>query len=182
MSERRRAGLVKAAPLLVRLRADQSLRGVLGVLSEMLQAFKNGEVSLQDIQPALVAFSETFEDAAASRPAFFSWRTFFIGKKSTSQETRHILLVQPVMDYGALEPGAAASDAIRHVARSLSLDAAHGCQPSADRPVPLGDEEFASLAQDVHLVLGAMVLRRCWGSCGWRFVPCASFLRSSSRL
>ena len=143
--------------MLVRLRADQSLRGVLVVLSDMLTAVKTGEVSLQDIEPALTAFSETFEDAVAGRPAFFSWRTFFIDRKTTSRETRHILLVQPVMDYAALEPGAAASDAIRHIARSLGLDPAHGVSVRLTGPVPLADEEFASLAQDIHLVLGAML-------------------------
>jgi uncharacterized protein len=151
------SGLVKAAPLLVRLRADQSLRGVLVALSDMLATVDSGEVSLQDIEPAVVAFSETFEDAVAGRPAFFSWRTFFIGKKSTSRETRHILLVQPVMNYAALEPGAAASDAIRNIARSLGLDPSHGVSIRLTGPVPLADEEFASLAQDVHLVLGAMI-------------------------
>jgi hopanoid biosynthesis associated RND transporter like protein HpnN len=150
-------GLVKAAPLLVRLRADQSLRGVLSVLSEMLQAVKSGEASLHDIEPAIVRFSETFEDAVAGRPAFFSWRRFFIDKKTTTRETRHILLVQPVLDYAALEPGAAASDAIRQIARSLGLDAAHGVSVRLTGPVPLSDEELSSLAQDVHLVLGAMI-------------------------
>jgi hypothetical protein len=150
-------GLVKAAPMLVRLKADQSLRGVLVALSDMLSAVKSGEASLQDIEPALTDFSETFEDAVAGRPAYFSWRTFFIGKKSTSRETRHVLLVQPVMDYTALEPGAAASDAIRQIARSLSLDPAHGVSIRLTGPVPLADEEFASLAQDVHYVLGAMI-------------------------
>jgi hypothetical protein len=151
-------GLIKAAPMLVRLRADQSLRGVLVVLSDMARAVKSGEVSLQDIEPAVTAFSETFENAAAGQPAFFSWRTFFIGKKSTSRETRHILLVQPEMDYAALEPGAAASDAIRLISRSLGLDPAHGVSIRLTGPVPLADEEFASLAQDVHLVLGAMIV------------------------
>jgi hopanoid biosynthesis associated RND transporter like protein HpnN len=150
-------GLVKAAPMLVRLKADQSLRGVMVVLSDMLSAVKSGEASLQDIEPAVTAFSKTFEDAVAGRPAYFSWRTFFIGKKSTSRETRHVLLVQPVMDYTALEPGAAASEAIRQIARSLGLDPAHGVSVRLTGPVPLADEEFASLAQDVHYVLGAMI-------------------------
>jgi hopanoid biosynthesis associated RND transporter like protein HpnN len=150
-------GLVKAAPMLVRLRADQSIRGVLAALSDMLSSVRNGEVSLQDIEPAVTAFSETFEDAAAGRPAYFSWRTFFTGKRSIGRETRHILLVQPVMDYTALEPGAAASDAIRQIARSLSLDPARGVSVRLTGPVPLADEEFASLAQDVHYVLVAMI-------------------------
>jgi hopanoid biosynthesis associated RND transporter like protein HpnN len=151
-------GLVKAAPMLVRLRADQSLRGVLVFLSDMVHAAKSGEVSLQDIETAATAFAETFDDVLAGRPAFFSWRTFLLGKKSTSRETRHILLVQPVLDYGALEPGAAASEAIRHISRTLGLDPEHGVTVRLTGPVPLADEEFASLAQDVHLVLGAMLL------------------------
>jgi len=152
-------GLVKAAPMLVRLKGDQSLRGVLVVLSEMLSGVKSGEVSLQDIEPPVTAFSETFEHAVAGRPAHFSWRRFFSGKKATSRETRHVLLVQPVMDYTALQPGAAASDAIREIARSLGLeDPAHGVSVRLTGPVPLADEEFASLAQDVHYVIGAMIV------------------------
>src|SRR5262249_24755004 len=106
-------GLVKAAPALVQLRADQSLRGGLTRLSDMVKAVESGEVALKDIEPAVTAFADTFDDVVAGRPAFFSWRTFFLDKKPTSRETRHILLVQPVMDYTALEPGAAASEAIR---------------------------------------------------------------------
>jgi hopanoid biosynthesis associated RND transporter like protein HpnN len=150
-------GLVKAAPMLVRLRGDQSLRGVLVVLSDMLSAVKSGEATLQDIEPAVTALSEAFEDALAGRPAYFSWRTFFSGKKSTRRETRHVLLVQPVMNYAALEPGAAASEAIRETARSLGLDPAHGVNIRLTGPVPLADEEFDSLAEHVHYVLGAMI-------------------------
>ena len=150
-------GLVKAAPMLVRLKADQSLRGVLVALSDMMSAVRSGEATLKDIEPALTAFSQTFEDAVAGRPATFSWRTFFTDRKSTSRETRHVLLVQPVMNYTALEPGAAASDAIRQIARSLSLDPANGVTVRLTGPVPLADEEFASLAQDVQYVLGAMI-------------------------
>ena len=82
------------------------------------------------------------------------------------------------MDYAALEPGAAASDAIRHIAQSLGLDPAHGVTVRLTGPVPLADEEFASLAQDAHLSSGRC-LRRCWESCGWRSGRRASFLRSS---
>ena len=157
--EKATGDLVRAAPLLARLNADPNLRGALVVLTDILQGLKQGDVSLQDIQPTLTAFSKTFEDAVAERPAFFSWRTFFSGEKSPDlREIRHVLLVQPVMDYAALEPGAAASDAIRNIAQSLGLDAAHGVTVRLTGSVPLADEEFASLAQDAHLVLGAMLV------------------------
>jgi uncharacterized protein len=153
------SGLVRAAPLLSRLATDPSLRGALVVVTDILQGLKQGEVAPQDIEPMLTAFSKTFEDAVAGRPAFFSWRTFFTGGKAPDlRETRHVLLVQPAMDYAALEPGAAASDAIRAIAQSLGLDEAHGVSVRLTGPVPLADEEFASLAQDAHLVLGAMLV------------------------
>jgi hopanoid biosynthesis associated RND transporter like protein HpnN len=152
------SGLIRAAPLLVRLKADPSLRGTLVVLNDILQGLKHGEVSPKDIEPTLTAFAKTFEDAAAGQPAFFSWRAVFGGNKSPDlRETRHVLLVQPVMDYAALEPGGAASEAIRNIAQSLGLDAAHGVTVRLTGPVPLADEEFASLAQDAHVVLGAML-------------------------
>ncbi|HEV7543330.1 MAG TPA: MMPL family transporter, partial [Reyranella sp.] len=55
-------------------------------------------------------------------------------------------------------PGAAASEAIRATARSLGLDPAHGVTVRLTGPVPLADEEFATLAQDAHLLLGAMLV------------------------
>jgi hopanoid biosynthesis associated RND transporter like protein HpnN len=105
----------------------------------------------------MTTLSETFEDAVAGRPAFFSWRTFFVDRKVTSRETRHILLIQPVMDYAALQPGAAANGAIRHIAASLGLEPAHGVSLRLTGPVSLADEEFASLAQDFHIVFGTML-------------------------
>jgi hopanoid biosynthesis associated RND transporter like protein HpnN len=67
------------------------------------------------------------------------------------------LLIQPVMDYAALQPGAAANGAIRHIAASLGLEPAHGVSLRLTGPVSLADEEFASLAQDFHFVFGTML-------------------------
>ena len=104
----------------------------------------------------MTALAETFEKVVAGQPAFFSWRTLIAGAPAKPRETRHIVLVQPVLDYAALEPGLAASEAIRATARSLGLDPAHGVTVRLTGPVPLADEEFATLAQDAHLLLGAM--------------------------
>jgi hypothetical protein len=150
-------GLVRAKPFLDQFAADPSLRGVLAAISNVLVGVEHGQASLRNIEPVMTALATTFEEAAAGRPAFFSWRRLIAGKDTASHETRHVVLVQPVMDYAALEPGAAASDAIRATARDLSLDPAHGVVVRLTGPVPLADEEFGSLAQDAHLVLGAMV-------------------------
>ncbi|HTG20383.1 MAG TPA: MMPL family transporter [Reyranella sp.] len=149
-------GLTRARPMLAALAADPSLRGVLATISNALEGIKYGQATLHDVEPAMTALADTFEKAAAGQPAFFSWRTLIAGQPARPSETRHIVLVQPVMDYAALEPGAAASEAIRATARSLGLDAVHGVTVRLTGQVPLSDEEFATLAQDAHLLLGAM--------------------------
>lgn len=150
-------GLMRAKPFLGMLAADPSLRGVLNALSAMLQGVKHGQASLQDLDPLMTALTGTFDKVLDGDPAFFSWRTLITGTSAGSRDTRRVVLVQPVMDYAALQPGAAASTVIRDTARGLGLDAAHGVSVRLTGPVPLADEEFGSLAEDAHLVMGAMV-------------------------
>ncbi|MFC7736956.1 MMPL family transporter [Roseomonas sp. GCM10028921] len=150
--------LVRAQPFLGPLAADPGLRGVLGVISTVLDGVARGDASLRDIAPAARALSDAFEAVLAGRPAFFSWRALIGGGQPGPRETRRFVLVQPVMDYGALQPGTAGSEAIRETARTLGLDPAHGVTLRLTGPVPLADEEFASLAQDAELVTGAMLL------------------------
>src|SRR5262249_9427345 len=64
---------------------------------------------------------------------------------------RRFILVQPVLDYTALSPGAAASAAIRQAVTELNLTPAHNVQVRLTGPVPLEDEEFATLADGAML-------------------------------
>ena len=150
--------LTRAAPLLGPLAADPSLRGVLGALSNMAMGVKYGQMKLAELQPASSALAATFAEVADGKPAFFSWRTLISGAPAGSRELRHVILVQPVMNYSALEPGAAASNAIRAAARTLGLDPAHGVSIRLTGPVPLADEEFVTLAQDADMVVAAMAI------------------------
>jgi hopanoid biosynthesis associated RND transporter like protein HpnN len=149
--------LVAAQPFLGPLAADPSLRGVLTSISTVLEGVTRGSATLGNIEPLMTALADTAEAARSGRPAFFSWRNIMAGKPAGPRETRRFILVQPVMNYGALQPGAAASDAIRATAASLGLDPAHGVTLRLTGPVPLADEEFASLADDAGLVTGIMV-------------------------
>src|SRR5215216_5855082 len=155
-------GLSRSQGLMASLAADPSLRGVLATVSRLLQGVQHGQAKLDEFQPLLAALADTFDKAAANKagggqPAFFSWQDV-MGSSDVRRQTRRVLVVQPVMDFSALQPGEAASNAIRAAARSLGLDDAHGVRIRLTGPVPLADEEFASLAQDWHLVAAAMVI------------------------
>ena len=157
-------GLMRSQFLLSSLSADPSLRGVLNTLSRGLQGVQHGQAKLDDFQPLMTALADTLDRAAAGQPAWFSWQDLMGAPPGPAdggdgkRRTRRVLVVQPVLDYSALQPGAAASNAIRTTARSLDLDPAHGVSIGLTGPVPLGDEEFASLAEDADVVAGAMVL------------------------
>jgi len=151
------ASLMRVQPILSALANDPSLRGVLKMLSFILLGVHSGEAKLQDIEPQMTALASTFEKVAAGQPAFHSWRTLVVGTAPALHDTRRIILVQPVMNYAELQPGQRASEAIRAAARSLGLEPAHGVVVRLTGPVPLADEEFGTLADDAHLIMGAMV-------------------------
>jgi hopanoid biosynthesis associated RND transporter like protein HpnN len=150
-------GLSRSQPVIASLAADPSLRGVATTVSRLVQGVQHGQAKLDEIQPMLAALADTFDKAAAGQPAFFSWQDL-MGASDVGRQTRRVLIVQPVMDFSALQPGEAPSKAIRAAARSLDLDDAHGVRIRLTGPVPLADEEFASLAEDWHVVAAAMVI------------------------
>jgi hopanoid biosynthesis associated RND transporter like protein HpnN len=149
--------LTRAQPMLASLAADPSLRGVLTTLSASLQGVKYGQAKLADFEPEMTALAETFDKAVTGQPAFLSWRSVFMRASTDGTDTRQIILVKPVLQFSDLQPGRAASAAIRETARSLGLDPAHGVTVRLTGPVPLADEEFGSLAQDADTLMGGMV-------------------------
>src|SRR5262249_22245590 len=151
------SGVGRGKPVFSARAADPSLRGVLYALMGVLQNVKKGDGKLADYERGMSALADAFERALRGRPAYFSWQTLISGVPADIRERRRVLLVQPVLDFSALEPGEAADDAIRATARSLGLERAHGVRVRLTGIVPLSDEEFATLAEDWHLVLGTMI-------------------------
>ena len=167
--------MVEAQPFLGPLAADPSLRGIAGALDTMLQGVATGNAALDRIHRPVAAMADALDAQAAGRPAFFSWQRLIGGGSGPlAAPTRRLVLVDPVLDYGALMPGASSSDAIRADAATLGLDAAHGVTMRLTGSVPLSDEEFASLADRWWLVAGtmlaAMLLTLWLATRSWRIV------------
>jgi hopanoid biosynthesis associated RND transporter like protein HpnN len=169
------AGLVAAQPLLGPLAADPSLRGVSGALSTMLDGVARGEVPRSRIDPALRALADATEASLAGKPAFFSWQDLFAGEGGgAAAPRRRLILAQPVLDHAALMPGEAASAAVAAAARALALDPAHGVTVRLTGEVPLADEEFATIQENIGvigLVMAAAMLATLWLAVrSWRLV------------
>jgi hopanoid biosynthesis associated RND transporter like protein HpnN len=155
--------LIQAQPFLGALSTDPSLRGVMTSLSTMMLGVNGGQAKLADIDAPMNAFADTLERTNAGKNDYLSWRSMFAAGDSNDAEcsfarTRTFIEVQPKLDYSALMPGETAENAIRAAARALKLTPDHGVSVRLTGPVPLSDEEFASLSENGPLMGLAMFL------------------------
>ncbi len=157
--------MIAAQPFLGPLAADPSLRGVMDAMATALQGVARGQAKLEQLQRPIEGLNRTLGAVAHGQKAFLSWRQLITGAQPSRQETRRFIEVKPALDFAALEPGADASDAIRAAAVRLHLTPDNGVRVRLTGPVPLSDEEFATLADRALLMGGAMmaaVLATLW--------------------
>jgi hopanoid biosynthesis associated RND transporter like protein HpnN len=150
------ARLADARPLLDALARDPSLRGMANLLSVTLGTpLLTGQVTLAQMAPLLARSAATVENVLAGRTAALSWQD--LANDGAAAEPG-LVEVRPVLDYTALLPGAASSDAIRAAAADLRLAERYGAQVGLTGPVPLSDDEFASLQEGSPLVASIPVV------------------------
>ncbi len=142
--------LQQSAPLIRVMAGDPSLRGLAQALSFGLQgalqgAQQNGEAGLAPLAPMLNQAAATLEAVLAGKTGYFSWRELVSGKPPEQSELRRFVEIHPVLDFGALEPGKVASDAIRQTPADLKLNEI-GARVRLTGSVPIADEEFATIA------------------------------------
>jgi uncharacterized protein len=137
--------LAESQPLLGVLVTDPSLRGLSQTLSFALGGIGAKRFTLDDMQRPLNMFARPIEDVMAGRQASFSWRELVNNKPPAPDDLRRFIQIRPVLDYGALEPGKKATDAIRQAARDLNFGGNYQARLRLTGPVPIQDEEFSTL-------------------------------------
>ena len=131
-----------------------SLRGLANTLSLTVQGVSAGRASPEGLRTPVRELAGALVGLRQGEPAFFSWRTLISGKAPTGRGLRHIILVEPALDYSRLQPGQLSVAAIRATARRLHLDGAHGVRVRVTGQVALADDEFATLTQGAGLIAG----------------------------
>ena len=156
--------IIDAQPFLGQLAADPSARGLFSALALIGMGVAQGEADLTPYLPALQSFHATLAASADGHPAPLSWQRLIGGGKLADLAGRYrFVLVQPVLDHGALAPGKAASDAIRAAAAGLPFVAAGRAHVRLTGEVALDDEEFSSLAQGMLFdTLASLALIALW--------------------
>jgi hopanoid biosynthesis associated RND transporter like protein HpnN len=146
-------GLSRADDLLGTLAADPSLRGSLDALSLALIGVDRGDIELDDLVLPMTMAADTVEAVIAGRPASFSWRVLASGKPPDPQDLRRFIQIQPALDFGALQPGRAATEAISRIASDLQLDSAFQARVRQTGQIPMDDAEFGTITQNAGLTM-----------------------------
>lgn len=166
--------LIAAQPLLGTLAADPSLRGLMQALSLVLEGVRRDPPTLDAFAPPIAKLADAFEAIDAGQTPSFSWRSLIAQRDPEPRELRRFILVHPVLDYTALQPGGRATDAIRQTVHALALDAEPRLRIRLTGAVPLADEEFETLADRAALnavaTIGAVVLLLWLALRSWQLI------------
>jgi hypothetical protein len=103
--------------------------------------------SISEMASSFDAVADTIEAALAGRPTSFSWKALLDGRPASADERRGLISVWAKLDYSNLEPGQAASPAIRDATDSAKLKSDFNSDLKLTGQVPLADAEFASLRE-----------------------------------
>src|SRR5262249_17127243 len=95
--------------------------------------------------------AEAIEGVMTGRHASFSWHVVAQGRSAQPGELRRYIDVRPALHYGTLEPGRVATDGIRELVAKLDLVSKFQARVRLTGPVPMVDEEFATLKEGAVL-------------------------------
>jgi hopanoid biosynthesis associated RND transporter like protein HpnN len=155
--------LAAAQPLIATLNNDISLHGLFGLLDQAVKAAAGGQAPLGVLKAPLQAFAGATQSIVDGRPLPVQWGALVTGSQARPEDLRKFILVQPILDPDALQPGTRSSEIIRQTADALHLAEQH-VVVGLTGDVPLADDEFASVTEGagtatvVSLVLVGLIL------------------------
>ncbi len=155
--------VIDAQPFLGQLVADPSARGLFSALGLLATGVARGQADLSSFAAPLRAFRDALGAAAAGHPEPLSWQNLLTGSLSAEAGKFRFVLAQVRPDYTALQPGGAATAAMRAAIARLPDVRDGSARVRITGGVALADEEFGSVAQGmVAGTVGSLVLITLW--------------------
>ena len=154
------AGLRHAAPVFAMLAADPSLRGAMQALGTGAGAVEAGRLPAHGIVAPMNALSDTLEAMFAAKYSSFSWRALMEDQAggNPSRPTRQLIAIDPKLDFNAMQPGRAATEAIQQAARDLGLSERYGATLRLTGRAVLNDSQFMTLSESsISQLVGTVV-------------------------
>ena len=141
--------LNKAEPLLGQIAIDPTLRGFMTTMSLVSIGVERGQTPLDQVSGLIGKVAASVEGALDNRFVPFSLQQLLsAGGGDQSAEPvgkRRFVQMKPRLDFGNLEPGEAATDALRQAVTDLGLTPANGVRVRLTGQIPLDDQEFGTV-------------------------------------
>ncbi|HEV2550258.1 MAG TPA: MMPL family transporter [Stellaceae bacterium] len=155
--------IIGAQPFLGELAADQSARGLFAALSLLGRGATQSRTDLGSFLPALTAFHQTMAEVIDGHSRALSWSQLLGGQLVELADQYKFVLVQPTLDFSALEPGGAAAQRMRQIIEQLPLVKSGDARVRITGVVALADDEFATVARGIVAgLIGSIVLITLW--------------------
>jgi hopanoid biosynthesis associated RND transporter like protein HpnN len=154
---------IDAQPFLGQLVADPSARGLFAALSLLGMGVTQGDADLSPYLAPIKGFHDSMANALAGHAKPLSWEALLGGGLSEMAGPYRFVLAQPKQDFGSLQPGGAATKAMRDIIADLPFVKSGDAHVRITGQVALADEEFATVAEGaVTGLLGSLVLITIW--------------------
>ncbi|MGH8159935.1 MAG: MMPL family transporter [Rhodanobacter sp.] len=156
--------MLQAQPLLGPLATDPSARGLFNGIDLMVEGVRRGMADdLSSYDAALGNVAKSMEDALSGHASPLSWQALLTPELVGKNGGQEFVLIHPVLDHTALEPGRAATEAMLRMAAELPEVQSGRVHVDYTGSVPLSDEEFASLTDRAGpIAIGSSVLLVFW--------------------
>ncbi|NBS34694.1 MAG: hopanoid biosynthesis-associated RND transporter HpnN [Methylocystaceae bacterium] len=151
--------LIGKADVLQPLAEDPSLRGLSAVMIDNQKRSAPSARATAMYLAGLNEFSRAFEETLKGETTKVDWEKLLAGGSNKSEpqtdnplnQKRRLVLIKPVIDFSALAPGAEAIDLVRKTAATLKLTKENGVNLRLTGQVPLADDEFSTLSENMAL-------------------------------
>ena len=151
--------------ILQSLAQDPTLRGLSAAMLTNQREIAGSQRGLAMFTSGLDEISGALERVLAGQPAMVSWEKLLSGggqqaaaDPAPAPDKRQILLIKPIIDYAALQPGADAIDMVRKTAADLNISKDHGAVLRLTGQAPLADDEFGTISENMELNLSLTLL------------------------
>ena len=141
--------LAEMQPFLARLAADQTIRGLFGVLGEALDAIKDGDDV--NIKPLVKQINLALIAAQHQQPFQISWQRLMSGDETPKSVYREFIMLQPRLDYSRLLPARESISRIRALTDKLKLADKYDARVRLTGTAVLSHEELLSVTEGTEI-------------------------------
>jgi len=132
-----------------KLAREPSLPALLELTEQALERIDTSQGL--DIEPFIREIDAAIAAADEQRFHRMSWQQLFQGQDAGPDSLRQLILLQPRLDYGRMQPASDAMQAVRAATTGLQLDAEHGLRVQVTGEVALAYEELQSASKGAEI-------------------------------